>query len=69
MLFQRKQNLKLKRSTSLADPDKITTGKDAYDILHPEIKSKFTKIKDNIDDWKYTDRRTSELYKLYILQN
>jgi class 3 adenylate cyclase len=57
------------KMTSLTDPNKITIGKDVYDILHPEIKSKFTKIKDNIDDWKYTDRRTGELYKLYILQD
>jgi adenylate cyclase len=57
------------KMTSLTDPDKITIGKDVYDILHPEIKSKFTEIKDNIDDWKYTGRRTGELYKLYTSQN
>jgi class 3 adenylate cyclase len=55
--------------TSLTNPDKITIGKDVYDILHPEIKSRFTEIKYNIEDWKYTDRRTGELYKLYTLQN
>jgi class 3 adenylate cyclase len=55
--------------TSLTNPDKITIGKDVYDILHPEIKSKFTEIKHSIDDWKYTDRRTGKLYKLYTLQN
>ena len=55
--------------TSLTNPDKITIGKDVYDILHPEIKGKFTEIKHSIEDWKYTDRRTGKLYKLYTLQN
>jgi adenylate cyclase len=53
--------------TSLTNPDKITIGKDVYDILHPEIKSKFTEIKHNVDNWKYADRRTGRLYKLYTL--
>jgi adenylate cyclase len=57
------------KMTSLTNPDKITIGKDVYDILHPEIKSKFTEIKYNIENWKYTDRRSGELYKLYTLQN
>jgi class 3 adenylate cyclase len=55
--------------TSLTNPDKITIGEDVYDILHPEIKSKFTEIKYNIDNWKYTDRKTGRLYKLYILRD
>ncbi|MGC2427728.1 MAG: adenylate/guanylate cyclase domain-containing protein, partial [Nitrososphaeraceae archaeon] len=53
--------------TSLTNPDKITIGNDVYDILHPEIKSKFTEIKHNVDNWKYADRRTGRLYKLYTL--
>jgi class 3 adenylate cyclase len=51
--------------TSLTNPDKITIGEDVYDVLHPEIKSKFTEIKCNIDKWKYTDRETGRLYKVY----
>jgi len=51
--------------TSLTNPNKITIGKDVYDILHPEIKSKFTEIKYNIENWKYADRKTGRLYKLY----
>jgi adenylate cyclase len=53
--------------TSLTNPDKITIGKDVYDILHPEIKSKFIEVKYNIENWKYTDRLTGILYKLYTL--
>jgi adenylate cyclase len=55
--------------TSLTNPDKITIGNDVYDILHPEIKSKFTEIKHNVGNWKYTDRRTGRLYKLYTLRD
>src|SRR5919199_10102 len=35
--------------TALTNPNKITIGKDVYDVLHPEIKSKFTEIKYNIE--------------------
>src|ERR687887_287422 len=55
--------------TSLTNPDKITIDEDVYDILHPEIKIKFTEVNYNIEDRKYTDRRTEELYKLYTLKN
>jgi adenylate cyclase len=54
--------------TSLTNPNKITIGEDVYDILHPEIKSKFVKAKLDISNWKYTDRETGELYKLYTLK-
>jgi adenylate cyclase len=50
--------------TALTNQDKIIIGKDVYDILHPEIKAKFTEIKYNVENWKYTDRHTGELYKL-----
>ena len=55
--------------TSLTNPDRITIGEDLYDVLHPEIKSKFTEIKYNIDDWKYNDSYTGRLYKLYTSRN
>jgi class 3 adenylate cyclase len=51
--------------TSLTAPDKITIGKDVYDILHPEIKTKFKEVENHVASWKYTDRRTGGLYKLY----
>ena len=54
--------------TSLTNPNKITIGEDVYDILHPEIKTKFREIKYDIENWKYTDRNTGRLYKLYTLQ-
>jgi class 3 adenylate cyclase len=55
--------------TSLTNPNKITIGEDVYDILHPEIKSKFTEVKYDLGNWKYTDRQTGELYKLYMIQD
>jgi class 3 adenylate cyclase len=55
--------------TSLTNPNNVTIGEDVYDILHPEIKSKFTEIKYNITDWKYVDKHTGRLYKLYTLQD
>jgi adenylate cyclase len=54
--------------TSLTNPGKITIGKEVYDVLHPEIKVKFTEVKDDIVNWKYTDRHTGRLYKLYTLR-
>src|SRR5919108_1223216 len=55
--------------TSLTNPNKITIGKDVYDVLHPEIKRRFTEIKYNIEDWKYIDKHTGRIYKLYTLQD
>jgi adenylate cyclase len=55
--------------TSLTNPNKITIGKDVYDILHPEIKNKFTEIKYDLGNWKYNDRQTGELYKLYTIKD
>lgn len=55
--------------TSLTNPDKITIGKDVYDVLHPEIKTEFKEVKYNIESWKYTDRQTGKLYGLYTLKD
>src|SRR5215208_4709957 len=46
--------------TSLTNPNKITIGKDVYDVLHPEIKGRFIEVKQGIDNWKYTDRQTGK---------
>ena len=53
--------------TSLTDPNKITIGEDVYNALHPEIKSKFVEVKGDAKNWKYTDRETGRLYKLFTL--
>ena len=54
--------------TALTNPNKITIDEDVYDMLHPEIKSKFTETKYDIDKWKYIDKHTGRLYKLYTLR-
>jgi adenylate cyclase len=55
--------------TSLTNPNKITIGEDINDILHPEIRTKFTEVKYDIGSWKYSDKQTGQLYKLYTLQD
>ena len=51
--------------TALTNPNKVTIGKDVFNILHPEIKEKFTEVKLNTLEWRYTDRETGQYYKLY----
>ena len=54
--------------TSLTDPNRITIGEDVYGVLHPQMKMKFNEVKFGIEDWKYTNRQTGQLYKLYAIQ-
>jgi adenylate cyclase len=54
--------------TSLTNPNKITIGKDVFNILHPVIGEKFTEVKLNTLEWKYRDRETGQHYKLYTTQ-
>jgi len=54
--------------TALTNPNKITIGKDVFNILHPEIKEKFNEVKLNTLEWKYRDRETGQHYKLYTTQ-
>jgi adenylate cyclase len=53
--------------TSLTSRNKITIDEDVYNILHPEIKSKFIEIKYDKEKWKYIDKHTGRIYKLYTL--
>ena len=48
---------------------KIAIDEDVYDILHPEIKVKFTEVKYDVEKWKCIDKHTGRLYKLYTLQH
>jgi adenylate cyclase len=54
--------------TSLTTPNKISVGEDVYNVLHPQTKNKFTEVKHNLGEWKYADKQTGQLYKLYTLQ-
>lgn len=54
--------------TSLSGPNKISIGQDVYNMLHPSIKAKFKEVKFSVDEWKYTDRHTGQLYGVYSTQ-
>lgn len=56
--------------TSITEPDRITIGEDVYTLLHPTLKTRFKRIslKDRIQDWKYTNRQTGQLYNLYLME-
>jgi len=53
--------------SSLTNPDVITIGEDVYAVLHPQIKKKFEQAKYSTKDWRYSNRQTGRLYKLYNL--
>lgn len=55
--------------TSLSGPNKVSIGYDVYKMLHPSIQSKFREVKFSLDEWKYTDRQTGKLYKVYAMQD
>lgn len=55
--------------TSLTPPNRISIGEDVYKMLHPGLKSKFKEVKFNLEEWKYTERHTGQLYKVYTMQD
>ena len=55
--------------TSLTGPNMISIGQDVYKMLHPSIKSKFNEVKFSSDEWRYTDRHTGQLYKVYSMSD
>jgi adenylate cyclase len=55
--------------TSMTWPNRISIGEDVYKMLHPSIQAKFREMKLNADEWKYTDRETGKLYKVYTMQD
>lgn len=53
--------------TSLTAANKISVGNAVYKLLHPTIQSKFELL--SIDQgWKYVDRETGELYKVFTMK-
>lgn len=55
--------------TSLTVPNNISIGQYVYDMLHPSIKSKFSEVKFSADEWRYTDRHTGQLYRVYSMSD
>jgi hypothetical protein len=38
-------------------------------MLHPSIKSKFSEVTFSADEWRYTDRHTGQLYRVYSMSD
>jgi adenylate cyclase len=53
--------------TSITHPNGITIGGDVYNMIHPTLKTRFKELKDHIEGWKYANRQTGQLYKLYSM--
>jgi class 3 adenylate cyclase len=55
--------------TSLTQPNRISIGEDVFKMLHPGIRSKFKEAKFGAEEWKYTERHTGQIYKVYTMQD
>jgi adenylate cyclase len=55
--------------TSLTGPNEISIGEYVYKMLHPSIKSKLKEVKFSSEEWRYTDRHTGQLYKVYAMSD
>ncbi len=55
--------------TSLTGHNKISIGQYVYEMLHPSIKSKFSEVTFSADEWRYTDRHTGQLYRVYSMSD
>ena len=55
--------------TSLTGPNRISIGEDVHRMLHPSIQATFNEMKLRPEEWKYTDRQTGKLYKVYTMQD
>jgi class 3 adenylate cyclase len=55
--------------TSLTGPNRISIGEDVHKMLHPSIQAKFKEMELRPDEWKYTDRQTGKLYRVYTMSD
>jgi len=53
--------------TSLTSINKVSVGEKVYELLHPEIRAEFHKLAHRAGEWKYINRDTRKLYKVYTL--
>jgi class 3 adenylate cyclase len=53
--------------TSLTGYNRISVGQDVYDLLHPSEKNKFKEMRLSPDEWKYRNRVTDQLYRVYTM--
>jgi adenylate cyclase len=55
--------------TSLTGSNRISIGEDVHKMLHPSIQAKFKEMKFGPEEWKYTDRETGKLYRVYSMSD
>jgi adenylate cyclase len=53
--------------TSLTSPNKVSIGENVYKLLHPGVQTEFYELAYRTDEWKYINRDTGNLYKIYTL--
>ena len=53
--------------TSLTAPNTISVGEDVYELLHPSQKAMFSEMKLSAEAWKYRNRVTDRMYRVYTL--
>ena len=54
--------------TSLTGPNKVSVGENIYKLLHPNTQTEFQESSSLEDNWKYLDRDTDKIYKVYTLK-
>jgi class 3 adenylate cyclase len=55
--------------TSLSGSNKVSIGEYVYKMLHPSIQLRLKEIKFGSGEWKYTDRHTGQVYKVYAMND
>jgi adenylate cyclase len=53
---------------SITEPNGITIGEDVYNAIRPTLKKTFRELNNRMEDWKYTNRQTGQLYKIYSMK-
>jgi class 3 adenylate cyclase len=54
--------------TSLTGPNSLSVGYNIYKLLNPKIQSEFQEVSNLHEDWKYLDRETGQIYRVYTLK-
>ena len=53
--------------TSLTGPNKVSIGENIYKLLYPNTQAEFQESLSLENKWKYLDRDTDKIYKVYTL--
>ena len=55
--------------TSLTGANRVSIGQYVYEMLHPSIKGSFNEVQFSTDEWRYTDRHTGQIYRVYSMSD